>query len=785
MAVMKFVGARVKRVEDARFLKGRAEYVDDISMPGVLHMAFLRSTHAHARITRVDITKAQALPGVRRVFTGADLAGKLKPMGGAIRGEVHPTFKLAKWFLLAVEKVRYVGEPVAVVVAESRYVAEDAVDLIDVEYDVLPAVVDREQAMEANAPLVHEEFGDNIVMKFSGGGGEVEEALQGAAFVLKERFRTNRHGAIPMETRHMMATATVDGDITLWTSTQVPHVVRKRVADVMGIAETKLRVIGPDVGGGFGLKCNFFPEEALTCFLAKELDAPVKWIEDRREHLLNSCHSKDDIIDCEMGFAADGSICAMRARVIGDLGAYSADPWSSSLEALQLGAALTGPYKVRHYTYDVICVCTNKTTLSVYRGVGLPAAVMVQEQLLDQAARRLEMDPADIRRKNLIAPSEFPYQTPAGENYDNSSSTDALNKALDMMDYAGFRGRQAAARKQGKYLGMGICSYIEATGFGKGFWLMLGTQHSAYEAANVRMDSHGGVELSVGTHSHGQGHHTVYAQIIADELGVDMKDVRFIQGDTQATPVGWGTWGSRSIVCGGGAVHTAARKVKEKILRIASRILEVSPADLEIVPGNVQVKGVPSKAITVKEIAHMAVWAPWRLPEGEGPGLEANDYYDPPTATYANATHIAEVEVDIHTGMIDLRRYGVVEDCGKLINPMIVDAQVVGGVAQGIGNALFEHYQYDENGQLLTTSFMDYLVPTADDVPDVQLGHIETYSPLTVDGAKGMGEGGSIGSPAALVNAVGDALSPFGVKVTELPLSPERVWQLAHTAGAR
>ena len=784
MAVMKFVGARVKRVEDARFLKGRAQYVDDIRVPGTLHMAFARSTHAHALIKRIDVRQAAAGAGVRRVFTCSDLAGKLELMGGALRTEVHPSFKASKWPCLATGKVRYVGEPVAVVIAESRYLAEDAAELVEVEYEVLPVVVDPERATMPNAPLLHEELGSNVVMQFAAGSGDVEGAFRRAAFVLKERFRTNRHGAIPLETRATLAAVDVDGDITLWTSTQVPHVVRKRVADVIRIRESKLRVISPDVGGGFGLKANVFPEEVLTCFVVQQMQVPVKWTEDRREHLLSSLHAKDDRIDCEMGFTSDGIVCGLRARVLGDVGAYSADPWSSVLESLQIAGALPGPYKHQDYNCEVVVACTNKTTLSVYRGVGVPAAVMVQEQLFDQAARRLDMDPADIRRKNLIPPSEFPYQSASGENYDSSSSTDALNQALEMMDYQGFRRRQAASRKQGQYVGIGICSYIEGAGFGKGFDMLLGTPHSTYEAANVRMDAHGGVEVAVGTHSHGQGHHTVYAQIVADELGIDVSEVRFTQGDTQATPQGWGTWGSRSVICGGGAIAGAARKVKEKMLRIAAQLLEVSPADLEVVPGHVQVKGVPSKAIAVKEIAQIAIWEFWRRPEGEGPGLEVSYYYDPPTATYSNATHVAEVEVDIHTGMVTLRRYGVIEDCGKIINPMIVDAQVVGGIAQGIGTALYEHYRYDENGQLLTTSFMDYLIPTAADVPDVQIEHIETLSPLTVDGVKGMGEAGTIGSPAAIVNAVADALAPFDVKITELPLTPERVWQLAQPSLA-
>ena len=423
MAFAKLVGARVTRVEDARFLRGQARYVEGVRLPGMLHIAFVRSPHAHARVTAVDVSRAAAAPGVRRVFTGADIATALRPMGQPFREEVFPpsVFKQCIWPCLAIGKVRYVGEPVAAVLAESRYLAEDAAELVDVEYAVLPAVVDPEAALASGSALVHEEFGDNVVMRVSGGSGDVARAFRGAAFMLREKFRTNRHCAMPLEGRATLAAPDADGNLTLFTSTQTPHLVRSRVAQIMGFPEQKLRVIGPDVGGGFGLKCHVFAEEVLTCFFAKEVAAPVKWVEDRRENFLGSFHAKDDIVDCEMGFAADGTLLGMRAEIIGDLGAYSADPWPSPFEALQLAAALPGPYRLKDYAYEVKAVCTNKTTLSVYRGVGLPAAVLVQEQMMDIAARRLGLDPAEIRRRNLIKPSEFPYVSATGLHYDSSS----------------------------------------------------------------------------------------------------------------------------------------------------------------------------------------------------------------------------------------------------------------------------------------------------------------------------------------------------------------------------
>ena len=782
MGLGKLVGASVKRVEDERFLRGRAQYTSDIAPPGTLHVAFVRSVHAHARLVRIDASEAVALPGVRRVVTGSELAGVLGTMGLPFREEVFPpsVFKQCKWPCLAQDKVRYDGEPLAVVIAESRYIAEDAAELVEVEYEALPPVLDPERALDADAPLVHEEFGDNVVMQLGGGSGDVEAAFERAAFVVSERFQTNRHSALPLEGRAVLGSWSPGDDITLWTSSQMPHLVRTRVAELMRHPESKLQVIAPDVGGGFGQKCHVFPEEVLIAHLARELRASVLWTEDRRESLLGSFHAKDDIVECGMAFSDDGTILGMRARVVGDLGAYSADPWPSPFEALQLAAALPGPYRIRDYAYEVQAVCTNKTTLTVYRGVGLTAAVMVQEQLLDQAARRLGMDPADIRRKNLIRPDEFPYTSATGLEYDTSSSTEALEKGLEMIRYGEFRDRQAEARNEGRYLGVGICTYIEMTTFGTRYWVPLGIQHSAYESATVQMDPSGCVTLSVGTFSHGQGHATTYAQMVADELGVEMEDVRLVQGDTRATPYGWGTWGSRSVVAGGGAVIGAARKVREKMLRVAAHLLETSSEDIELADGRLRVAGVPGRSLSVQEVARAAVFSAWKLPESEAPGLEATHYYDPPPVTFANATHIATVEVDIETGRVRILDYVVAEDCGTLINPMIVEGQVVGGVAQGVGTALYEHLRYDESGALLTTSLMDYLVPQATDVPACEVGHLETPTPLTELGVKGMGEGGAIGAPSALANAVADALAPFGAKVTDLPLTPERVWMLAH-----
>lgn len=786
MGAGKLVGQSVRRVEDPRFLLGSANYVDDVKLPGTLHIAFVRSPHAHAKIKKVDTEKAREMPGVRRIFIGAELAPHLKTLGLPFREEIFPktVFKQCTWHCMAVDKVRFVGEPLAAVIAESRYLAEDAAENIEVEYEPLPALVDPEQAMLPGAALLHEELGSNIIMQLAANVGEVDEAFKRADLVLHNRFTTSRHAAIPMEGRATLANINAGDEITLWSSTQMPHLVRSRIADLMNYPEQKLRVIGPDVGGGFGLKCHIFPEEVLTCYFARALRKPVKWTEDRREHLMSSFHAKDDVVYFDIAFAKDGTLLAMRGKVIGDSGAYSADPWPAPFESLHLGASLPGPYRLKNFSMEVITVCTNKVSLSTYRGVGLPGAVFVVEHTMDLAAAKLGIDPVEIRRKNLIAPDEFPYTTVMNEQYDSSSSTDALLQAVELSDYKNFKRRQQEALAKGKYIGIGISTYIEPTGLGSRFWKPYGIQHSPYEAANLRIDPSGGAVLSVGTFSHGQGHATTYAQLAADQLGLEVKDIAFVQGDTHMTPYGWGTWGSRSIVSGGGAVVNVAQKVREKILRVAGHLMEVSPTDLEIEAGKVSVKGVPGKSITIKEIARTAVFSIYNMPPDEAPGLEATYYYDPPPSCYANATHVVEVEVDRETGLIKILRYVVVEDCGKRVNPMIVDAQIIGGIAQGIGMAIFEQFRYDEAGQLLTTSFMDYLIPTAADIPHVELGHIETLSPLSAHGIKGCGEGGTIGAPGAIVNAVANALAPFNAKIMDLPLTPERVWKLAHPDSA-
>ena len=778
MPTVRPFGASVKRVEDPRFLVGRAQYVDDLKLPGTLGVAFVRSQHAHARITSIDVSKALEHPGVIRVLTGEEASKICKPIRVEWgKGQIPLEYKACDFNAIAVGKTCFVGDIVAAVVGTNRYVAEDGVELVEVEYEPLEPVLDPEKAIEGGA-LVHEEWGDNVMLRSTIKNGDVDQAFAQADTTVKARFQMNRHCAAPMEGRAVVAYHDPANDkMTVWTSTQMPHMVRTKIAEYTDYPEHKIVVIGPDVGGGFGLKCHIFPEELICALLTRELKVPVKWIEDRRENLYGSYHAKDEICYVELALKKDGIILGIKTKFIGDVGAYTSYPWTPSFEPLQAALATPGPYKIKNVHMEAIAVATNKTTSSVYRGVGLPAAQYTMEHILDLAASKLGIDPAEIRRKNIMCTTDFPCISATGLDYDSASPLESLEMALKMVGYEKFRKEQAEARKQGKYLGIGISSMIEMTTFGFDYWKIAGLKSvTGYDSAHIRVDPNGGVTLAMGTFNHGQGHATVFAQLAADGIGCEVKDVTFMQGDTSSTPYGWGTWGSRSAVAGGGAVIKAAEKIREKMFRVAANLLEVSASDLELADGRVQVKGVPSKAMTVKEIAKASVYEA-DVPDGDEPGLEASFYYKAPTP-YANSTHIAVVEVDPETGAVKFKRFIVVEDCGKMINPMIVDGQIAGGVAQGIGLAMYEHLQYDESGQILTTSLMDYLIPTACDVPHMEYGHMETLCPVSVGGIKGMGEGGTVAPPPAIANAIADALSPFGWKTIDtLPMSPEVVYR--------
>ena len=783
----KMVGAQVRRVEDPRFLLGTSQYVDDLDLPNSVALAFVRSPYAHARILSIDVNTARGRSDVQLVVTGADIAEAIKPLRVVYDPNKAPTHKSCDWPVLAQDKVRFVGEAVAVVVATDRYAAEDAASVIDVEYEPLDPVCDVEQALAADAPLVHEEWGDNVMQTLRVEIGEVAKAFHVADCVVSERLTTGRHMALPMETRGCVASFERGTDtLTVWSSTQVPHMLRSHLALVLDFPEHHIRVIAPDVGGGFGQKGHLFPEEAVAAYLARRLGRSVKWIEDRRENLSASLHAKQQTVQAELAVRQDGTILGIRGRFVSDVGAYSEYPWGSAFEAGHAASSLPGPYKTPAFGFEAVSVATNKTTIGVYRGVGLPIGVLTMERLLDLAAHKLGLDPAEIRLRNMIRKEEHPYTTIIGAEVESGSHRESLQKALDMLGYQACRAEQQQARAQGRYLGIGIGCYVEGTAPSSAAFASMGLDLGGYESATVRMDVAGTVTVLVGTHSHGQSHETTLAQVAADELGLPLADIRIIEGDTNAVPYGMGTWGSRSAVTGGGAISKASEKLRSKMLRIASRMTEVPDEDLELAAGMIRRKADATPLLPIKELAYRVLVQAGSLPPDEEPGLDATAHYEPPPSTHANATHIALVEVDRDTGKVAILRYIVVEDCGTIINPTVVDGQIQGGVAQGIGTALYEHAIYDENGQFLTGTLMDYIIPTAVDVPQVEIGHIESPSPYTPHGIKGMGEGGAIAPPAAIANAVADALAPFDVRVNAIPLTPERVlgWIEQYSAAA-
>jgi len=780
-----FIGRSMKPYKAVRFLTGSGIYVSDIRLPNMLHAAFLRSIHAHARIRSVDVSQALRLDGVMGVWTGEDIRDRISRFPDSF--EIHPipwlenvkpVLRGPRPTALAQGKVHYVGEPVAIVVAEDRHKAEDGVDAVVVEYEELPVIVDAEESLKPGAPLIHEESNDNVVFSFSVSKRNVDQAVRDAPHRLSERFRHHRYCAAPLECRGVVAWVEPKTNIlTIWSSTQMPHLVRRQVAAQLNLPEETVRVIAPDIGGGFGPKVFVYPEEILIPFLALKLGRPVKWIEDRREHFVSTAHGRDQVHEVEIAFDEAGRILAFRDRFLLDNGAYN--PMGLT-DAYNTAAHLQGPYKIPNFSVAGICVSTNKVPNAPYRGAGRPEAVFVMERCLDRVAGHLGLDPAEVRRRNLVQPEEMPYHAGIlyrdGQPvcYDSGNYPETLRRALEAVGYERLRRRQQELRQQGRYLGVGIGCYVEGTGVG------------SFEGARVHIDASGHLTIATGATGHGQGHETIFSQIAADLWGVDPKDVTLIEGDTSSIPFGCGSFGSRSTVNVGSAIYEASARLKEKALRVAAHLLEANPDDLEIGQGKVFVRELPQRALSFGELARAAVpgWAS-KLPEGLEPGLEATSYYVPPTVTWANAAHIAVIEVDIHTGRIELLDYVVSHDAGKLINPLLVDGQIHGGVAQGIGGALYEEICYDQNGQLLSGSFMNYLLPGSMEVPKIKTVHLESPSPLNPLGIKGLGEGGAIAPPAAIANALEDALSPFTVPVSELPLKPDRILELLAQKGIR
>ena len=748
----------------------------DLRLPGLLAVAFVRSPHAHARIVSIDAREAVRIPGVEAVVTGADLAASTRPVRAAMSGA---GYKEHGWPALGRDKVRFVGEPVAAVVARDRYRAEDAVDTIHVTYDPLPAVADAEASMSPGAPRLHDELADNVIFHTHHDKGAVEHMLATAEIRIRTTFRHARCTSAPMDGRGIMASfEPMDGTLTVWASTQSPHLMRTGLAEALGLPESRLRVLCPAVGGGFGPKMHLYPEDVVVAELARRLQRPVRWLEDRRENLLASAHAREHINHIEVGARRDGTILAVKSTLICDAGAYSVYPTTASLEPLTAAGILPGPYRIPALSYDAYAVATNKCPAGAYRGVGMALGTLVRERVVDMVARQAELDPADVRRRNFIEASEMPFTTASGLVVDSGDPRASLERALEAADYAKLRAEPR--RVNGKYRGIGICAYTEFTGMGSGTFRRRGMiQVSGHDAATVRVESTGEVRAFVSAASQGQGHATTLAQIVAEELGVELGTVAVVEGDTERCPYGSGSFASRTIVVTGGALVLAARRVREKIITIAAHMLEAAPADLVLDGGRIAVRGAPGRVLSVADVARLAYHpAAGTLPAGVDPALEATQYYDPPPATFANGTHVAVVDVDAETGQVAIVRYLVVEDCGRMVNPMIVDGQVHGAVAQGIGNALFEDVAYDENGQPLATSFMDYLIPGTMEVPPVEVIHVETPPAVSVSGFKGMAEGGTIGSTGAVANAVADALAPLGVDVHAVPLTPDRVLQL-------
>src|SRR5579864_759141 len=781
----RLLGARVRRREDPRFLTGRARFVDDIVLPRMLHAAFVRSSLAHAEIGAVRVDRALSQPGVHAVLTGTDVVGRAKPI---TCDSTFDTWQGTEYPALAHDRVLFVGQALACVVAEDRYLAEDAAELVEVEYRELPPVTSIQDAIAPDAPRLHGHWEDNYFIKRHLRAGDPDAAFAQAAGVVELRTVSNRHSGIPLENRGCIAEFDADQTLTLWTSSQIPHLVRTGLADVLGLPESNIRVVAPDVGGGFGIKAHLFPEEIAACLLAMQTGQPVKWIEDRSEHLLASIHAREHHHHIRLAYSAQGELLALSGRIDVDCGAYSVYPFTATMDTGMALGILPGPYRIRNYECEAYSVATNKCPLGPYRGVSRPAAAFTIERAVDEVAHALGMDPVEVRRRNLVAPDEFPYESITGLVYDSGSFLESLDKLLADSHYEDLRRQQQAARGEGRFLGLGVALYTEQTAhttteFAKrGVPIIFG-----YDSAIVRMDPSGQVNVRVSTHSHGQGHETTMAQVVADRLSLSLEDVRVTFGDTDSTPYGHGTFASRSAVLAGGACARAADTIRELLIRFAAERLEASPGDLELSGGSVRVKGSPGIGVPIPELARLAHHRPETLPEGMEPLLEAVSTYDahPGTGTFANAAHLALIEVDVDTGGIRLLGYWVVEDCGQMINPLIVDGQVHGGVAQGIGGALMEELVYDEDGQLRTTTFMDYLLPGATDIPRIEVSHLTSPSPFTIEGIKGMGEGGSIAPGPALASALVDALSPLGhAVVDELPLTRERVRRFIQGARA-
>jgi aerobic carbon-monoxide dehydrogenase large subunit len=805
----RYMGNSVPRKEDPTLLTGHSNFTDDIRLPGMLHMAFLRSPHAHARITSIDASAARERPGVVAVFTSEDLSDVLE--GGARDAEDAPGYAVEEsdgsetdvsespprtfcgWPVteniriphhspLAHDEVNFAGEPVAIVLAAGPYEAQDALEFIEVEYEPMDPATDIEAALEDGAPLVHEEFGTNECYVWPLATGDIDEAFEKADVVVRGRYIQQRLIPSAIETRAVIAQPEPLDSFTVYTSTQVPHFVKDVLSLMCGVPDTKLRVVAPDVGGGFGSKLNVYSEEVLALEVARKLGAPVKWVEDRSENHLATTHGRGQVQHIELAATSEGKILGMRVKLLADMGAY--------LQLLTPGVAIFGSftypglYTFDAYSFECTGVFTNLTPTDAYRGAGRSEAAYAHERIMDALARELDMDPAELRLKNLIPPFDEPTTNPAGVQYDSGDYETCMRKALELADYEEVRAEQRRRREAGdaRQIGIGIGNFTESGGLSPSkVSAAVRLQSGGWEAASVRMLASGKVEVVTGTSPHGQGHVTSWSQIAADALGVDVDHVEVLHGDTAIAPYGRDTYGSRSLPVGGVAVHLACDKVVKKGKKIAAHMLEAAEEDIEFEGGRFSVAGSPDQNVTIQDVAAAAYLAD-NLPEGMEPLLNEDYTFDPPNFTWPYGTHICVVEVDTETGMVTIPKYVAVDDCGPVVNPAIVDGQLHGGIAQGIAQALYEEAVYDDDGNLVTGTMVDYLIPGAPEIPNMILDRTETPSPTNPMGVKGIGESGAIAAQPAVINAVIDALSHEGVTHVDMPASPMRVWQALQEA---
>ena len=779
----KYVGRSVPRREDAALVTGCGLFTDNFVLPGMLHFAVVRSPFAHAIIRAADVSAASMVDGVVAAFTGADLMDEWAtplPMIWPVSKDIN----VPDHWPIAPGRVRYAGDAVAVVVAESSAAAQDGAELVAVDYEALEPVIDMEEALEEGAPLVHEEFGTNRCFEVSLTNGDVDKAFRDAAVTLRERYVQQRLIPSPMETRAVLVDPSpATGEFTLWSSTQVPHILKTELSGCVGVPAHKLRVIAPDVGGGFGAKLNVYGEEALAVVLARRLGRPIKWVEGRSEHCVATSHGRGQVQYVNIAATADGKIQGVRVRILASMGGYLL---LETPGIPTLGKFLyAGVYGADAYEFSCVGVFTNQTPTDAYRGAGRPEASYAIERAMDALGRRVGVDPAEIRRQNLLPPGDN-LDNAAGIPYDSLDVEPTLDEALRVADYDALRKEQRRRRDQGstRLVGVGLSCYIESCGVGPSRVLAKSNyQAGGWETARVRMLAGGKVEVVTGTSPHGQGHETSWSQIVADRLGVAVEDVAVHHGDTAVSPAGLDTYGSRSLVVGGTAVYRAAERVWSKARALAAHLLEASEEDLRFEGGQFSISGAPHRALSIGVVARAAYLA-HDLPDGMEPGLEEQVFYDPPEFTYPFGTHVAVVEVDTETGSVELVRYVAVDDCGNVVNPMIVEGQIHGGLAQGIAQALYEEAVYNRDGQLETGSFMSYLVPSAIELPSFEVSRMTTPSPINPLGAKGAGEAGTIGSAQAVMNAVVDALVPLGVTQLDMPASPERVWSALREASS-